>query len=336
MLGIMKLLEQVKTVAARRRLADATVNAYLSWITQFMTFCAVRHQAWRHPVNLGTADVEAFLNDLVLQRRLSASAQNQALCALVFLYRHVLDGVIANDHLGKFMLERSRRVPRLPTVLSREEVRRVLDALPKESKYRLMLELMYGTGIRVQELCTLRVRDIDLGRAQIIVRAGKGDKDRMVMLPRVLEEPLRAQLQRVETRWREDSNRGGGFAPVPEGLSHKRPRAGRELIMQYVFPSSVMRRDGSGRGVRWHTDGSALDRVVYDASLRAELEKRVTCHTFRHSFATHLLESGYDIRQVQTLLGHANLKTTMIYTHVMNQPAIRVQSPLDQLAVKSA
>ena len=194
-----------------------------------------------------------------------------------------------------------------------------------------MLELMYGTGMRVSEVCTLRVRDIDLGRAQIIVRAAKGDKDRIVMLPASLRDRLAEQLDVVEQRWRDDVCRCGGYAPVPDALLHKRPRAGHELPWQFVFPSSVMRRDECGRGVRWHTDSSALDRVVYAAARRAGINKRVTCHTFRHSFATHVLEAGYDIRQVQSLLGHASLKTTMIYTHVMNKPAIAVVSPLERL-----
>jgi site-specific recombinase XerD len=199
-----------------------------------------------------------------------------------------------------------------------------------------MAELLYGTGLRVGECCGLRIRDIDLGRAQIIVRAGKGDKDRLVMLPARLGERLAAQVGRVETLWRRDITRGGGHAPVPAALWHKRPRAGSELPFQFVFPSALMRRDESGRRTRWHVAAASLDRVVYVEARRAGLGKRVTCHTFRHSFATHLLEAGYDVRQVQTLLGNASLKTTMIYLHVMNKPAIAVTSPLDRLTVAAA
>jgi len=296
-----------------------------------MTFCAGLHGAWKHPAELRTGDAESFLNDLVIRRRLSASSQNQALCALAFLYRHVLEGVIPNEHLGKFLLERSRRVPRVPTVLSVDEVRRIIEAISPASIYRLMVELLYGTGMRVSECCTVRVADIDLGRAQIIVRSGKGDKDRVVMLPERLRDRLSDQLDAVQRRWRCDVSRGGGYAPVPDALEHKRPRAGKELPWQFVFPSSVMRRDESGYGKRWHADSSVLDRAVCDAARRAGIDKRVTCHTFLHSFATHLLEAGYDIRQVQTLLGHASLKTTMVYTHVMNKPSIAVTSPLDRL-----
>ena len=176
-----------------------------------MTFCAARHAGWKHPKELGTADAEAYLNDLVVRRRLSASSQNQALCALCFLYRHVLDGVTPNEHLGEFLLERSRRIPRVPTVLAVEEVRRVVEAIPPARIHRLMAELLYGTGMRVAEVCTLRVADIDPGRAQIIVRAGKGDKDRVVMLPERLRERLSDQLDAVERRWRRDVSRGGGM-----------------------------------------------------------------------------------------------------------------------------
>jgi integron integrase len=327
----MKLLERVALVARRRGLAEATSTVYSAWIREFLRVSARDAGAWRRPEELGTADVELFLNELVGKRHLSASAQNQALCALVFLYRHVLENVIAQDHLGKFVLLRSTRAKRVPTVLSVDEVMRVIDAVRPDCISRLMIELLYGTGMRVAECCTLRVRDVDLGRAQIIIRAGKGDKDRVVMLPQRLEARLVEQLQRVEQGWRDDVARGGGYAPIPDALLHKRPRAGRELPWQYLFPSTILRRDECGRGTRWHVHPSSLDRVVYASAQRAHLGKRVTCHTFRHSFATHLLESGYDIRQVQTLLGHASLKTTMIYTHVMNRPAVSVTSPLDRL-----
>jgi integron integrase len=331
MFGIMKLLQQFEIVARRRRLAQNTIDVYLHWIKQFLTFCAANYESWKHPVELGTTDVEGFLNDVVVRRRLSASAQNQALCALVFLYKHVLADVIPQDHLGKFLLQRSRRPKRIPTVLSADEVRRVIGVIPIDHMCRLPIELMYGTGLRVSEVCTLRGRDIDLGRAQIIVRAGKGDKDRIVMLPASLQSRLAAQLDATKLRWRSDLQRGGGYAPVPDALLHKRPRAGHEFPWQFVFPSNILRRDEHGHGTRWHLHPASLDRLVYQAAERAGVGKRVTCHTFRHSFATHLLETGYDIRQVQTLLGHSALRTTMIYTHVMNRPAIAVTSPLDRI-----
>jgi integron integrase len=328
----MRLLEKLSIVAKQRGMAESTIQCYSLWVKQFLRFSAVAHGAWKHPAELGTADVEAFLNHLVGSRQLAGATQNQALNALVFLYKQVLD-TIPQDHLGKFLLQRSKRPKRVPTVLSASEVVRVIEAVPADHMARLMVELMYGTGMRVSEVCTLRVRDIDLGRAQIIVRAAKGDKDRVVMLPATLAQRMGERIERVDSRWRRDVKRGGGYAPVPLSLEHKRPRVAREWPMQFVFPSAVLRKDSEGRGARWHVHPGSLDRVVYAASIRAGVIKRVTCHTFRHSFATHLLENGYDIRQVQQLLGHEALKTTMIYTHVMNRPSIAVRSPLDGLAV---
>jgi integron integrase len=327
----MKLLDELARVAWRRRMADATIAAYTSWVRSYLAHCAARHGRWVPPEQLHTVDVEAYLNHLVLDKRLSASSQNQALNALVFLYRHVLENAIPQDHLGKFALLRSRRKRRVPTVLSVSEVALLLSAIAKP-KYRLMAKLLYGTGLRIAECCTLRVRDIDLGRGQIIVREGKGDKDRVVMLPQSLGDALTDHLAQVERTWRADVARGAGYAPVPDALEHKRPAGGTEWPFQFVFPSAVLRRDREGSGRRWHADGSALDREVKRAAAAAGIRKRVSCHTFRHSFATHLLEAGYDVRQVQTLLGHASLKTTMIYVHVMNKPSTAVTSPLDRLS----
>jgi integron integrase len=329
----MKLLERAELLCRRRGMSGKTARVYCHWIRRFLAFCAAAHGEWVGPEQLGTADVESFLNHLVGERRLAASTQNQALNALVFLYKHVLEDAITREHLGKFELLRSKRPKRIPTVLSAAEVARLLAAIPPGRIFRLMAELLYGTGLRVSECCTLRVRDIDLDRAQVIVRSGKGDKDRLVMLPEALRDRLAAQLRWVETRWRRDGTRGGGYAPVPDALLHRRPRAGWELPFQYVFPSHVMRRDADGRGTRWHMHPGTLDRAICVAARRAGIGKRVSCHTFRHSFATHLLEAGYDVRQVQTLLGHASLKTTMVYVHVMNKPAIAVTSPLDRLAI---
>ena len=216
----MRLLEKLTIVAKQRGMAESTVQCYSLWIKQFLRFSATVHREWKHPAELGTADVEAFLNDLVVSRQLAGATQNQALNALVFLYKHVLDA-IPQDHLGKFLLQRSKRPKRMPTVLSASEVMRVIQAVPADHMSRLMVELMYGTGMRVSEVCTLRVRDIDLGRAQIIVRAAKGDKDRIVMLPATLAQRMGERIDRVESRWRRDVKRGGGFAPVPLSLEHK-------------------------------------------------------------------------------------------------------------------
>jgi integron integrase len=252
--------------------------------------------------------------------------------AIVFVYRDVLGGELGPDHLGAIVAERASRPRKVPTVLSVSEVRRLIDAMRPGSMHRTMTELLYGCGLRLMECCTLRVRDLDFERAQIIVRQGKGDKDRLVMLPRSLEAALRRRVRRTAERHERDVASGGGYAPVCDAVAHKMPSAAREFAWQFVFPSRVLRFDGTGLGRRWYTDKAALDRAIRAAARQAGLVKRVSAHALRHSFATHLLEAGYDIRQAQTLLGHASVTTTMIYTHVMNKPAVAVTSPLDRLA----
>ena len=292
----------------------------------------VHARVWRTPSELGAIEVGAFLTYLAQDRKLSGSTQNQAANAIVFLYKQVLVDELPTDHLGRFAAERSKRPKRVPTVLSENEVRRVMDEMPVSSTRTLMVQLLYGTGVRVMECCTLRVRDIDVERAQIVVRGGKGDKDRIVMLPTSLLGRLSEHLRHVRHRHERDLAKGGGFVPLPPVLEHKVPYAEHDWRWQFIFPSMTMRRDEQGKGVRFHAAPGVLDRLVRDAARRAEVGKRVTCHTFRHSFATHLLEAGYDIRQVQTLLGHKDLRTTQLYLHVMNRPAIAVTSPLDRLA----
>ena len=201
---------------------------------------------------------------------------------------------------------------------------------------RLMVELLYGAGLRLMECCTLRVRDLDFDRRQIVIRGGKGDKDRIVMLPMRSIAALAEQVRRVRYQHECDLSRGGGCVPLPDPLSNKVPYAKADWRWQYLFPSRTLRRDAQARGVRWHTDPSRLDWAIRDAARAAKLPKRVTAHTFRHSFATHLLEQGWDVRQVQTLLGHSKLETTMIYTHIMNRPAMAVASPLDRLEIAGA
>ena len=328
----MRLLERVAAVGARRRLARATIACYGDWIVRFLRFSREAGR-WRTPAELGAADVERFLTHLAVRRRVRASTQNQALNAIVFLYKQVLADELGADHLGRFEAERVRRPARVPTVLSVNEVRRLIDAMEPASLARRMVELLYGTGLRVGECCTLRVRDVDFDRAQIIVRGGKGDKDRIVMLPAALVEPLAEQVRRVRHRHVLDLRRGGGFVPLVDPVVNKAPYAQRDWRWQFVFPSSTLRRDDAGRGFRWWSDPSTLDRKVRTAARAAGIAKRVTCHTLRHSFATHLLGEGSDVRQVQSLLDHASLKTTMVYVHVMNKPAVAVTSPLDRLAV---
>jgi integron integrase len=327
----MKLLDRVHEVATRRHLSPLTIECYQRWIRDFLRFSRLKG-AWRSPAELHAPDVEKFLTHLALQRHLSASTQNQATNAIVFLYKHVLADELPTDHLGRFAAERSRRPARIPTVLSDHEVMRIIDEMPPASPRTLMVRLLYGTGLRVMELCTLRLRDLDFDRRQIIVRGGKGDKDRIVMMPAAVLADVTQQTQRIRKLHIRDLARGGGHVPLPPALSRKVPYAEADWRWQFLFPSVVMREDERGHGVRWHADPGVLDKFIRAATLRAGVSKRVTCHTFRHSFATHLLEAGYDIRQVQTLLGHADVKTTMIYTHVMNKPATAVTSPLDRLA----
>jgi integron integrase len=332
----MGLIDRVRDTALRRRLAPSTVSRYQSWIADFLRFCRDNHGGWRHPRDLAAPEVQAYLTHLARDRRVSASTQNQAMCAIVFLYRQVLADELPAGHLGRFEAERSTRPARVPTVLSAAEVARVLDAMEPGSLRRLMVRVLYGTGMRLNECCTLRVRDVDFDRGQILICGGKGDKDRLVMLPACCRAGLAGQVRRVRHRHGQDVAGGGGYAPVPDAVANKCSYAARDWWWQFVFPSAVMRRDAAGRGVRWHADGSALERAIGRAARGAGVSKRVTAHAFRHSFATHLLEAGYDIRQVRTLLGHASLKTTMIYTHVMNRPATAVTSPLDRLAAAAA
>jgi integron integrase len=326
----MSLVRRVRDAGLRRHLAASTIARYQSWIVTYLQFCRDGRR-WRHPRELGAADVGAFLTHLARDQRVSASTQNQAMCAIVFLYRQVLAEELGPGHLGRFEAERSTRPARVPTVLSAAEVGRMLDAMEPGSLRRLMVQVLYGTGMRLMECCRLRVRDLDFDRGQIVVRGGKGDKDRIVMLPGSCGGALAEQVRRARHRHERDVSHGGGYVPVPDPVAHKCPYAERDWRWQFVFPSAIMRRDEHDRGVRWHADASTLERAIAAAARRAGLSKRVTAHTFRHSFATHLLEAGYDVRQVQTLLGHASLKTTMIYMHVMQRPASAVTSPLDRL-----
>ena len=328
----MVLIQRIEAVGRRRRLADSTIECYQMWARQFLRFCRIGGR-WRHPKELGAGDVERFLTDLAARRRLSASSQNQATNAIVFLFKQVLADELTEDHLGRFSAERSKRPPRVPTVLSAGEVQRLIAAMTPGESRQTMVRLLYGTGLRAGECCQLRVRDVDFDREQIVVRGGKGDKDRLVMLPASLRGPLADQVRRVRHLHGQDTAAGGGYVPLPPTLQHKVPSAERDWRWQFVFPSVTLRREADGRGYRWNADKGVLDRAIRLAATAAGLSKRVTCHTLRHSFATHLLEHGYDIRQVQTLLGHEKLETTMLYTHVANRPAVAVASPLDRLAV---
>jgi integron integrase len=315
-------------------LAKSTRIQYARWVEQFFRFHRSPDGAWRSPESLCGAEVAAFLTHLAVERRSAESTQNQALCAIVFLYKHVLHNELGKDHLGDIRALRATRPKHLPTVLSVPEVQRLLGAIDGEAG--LMVQLLYGTGMRVMECCTLRVRDIDFDRAQIVVKQAKGKKDRILMLPASVRGVMTDHLRSRRELFERDLHRYAGYVPLPDPVASKAPRNEREWGWQYVFASVAVRYapgpDGYQRGVRWHTTPSHLNRTISVAARAAGIAKRVTPHTLRHSFATHLLEQGWDIRQVQMLLGHQSVETTMIYTHVMTKPAIAVTSPLDRIA----
>ena len=296
-----------------------TEEAYLGWIRRF-----IRFHGGRHPRDLRESAVVAFLEDLAGPGKVSASTQNQALNALCFLYTHVLEQKLGS--LGEFA--RARRPERLPVVLSQEEARMVLETL--EGSMRLIGELLYGCGLRLLEALRLRVKDVDFARLQITVRGGKGDKDRMTMLPVSAAERLRKHLEEVRLRHATELAAGRGEVWLPEALAVKFPNASRQWAWQWVFPARQLSKDPeSGHLRRHHVHENAVQKAVQAAVANCGLAKRATCHTLRHSFATHLLENGYDIRTVQELLGHQDVSTTQIYTHVMRKPGLGVRSPLD-------
>ena len=315
-----KLLEQVRTVIRTRHYSLSTEQTYIHWIKQYIIF-----NSKRHPADMGAEEVSAFLSYLAVSRKVAASTQNQALAAILFLYRHVLKQELP----WLENVERAKRPTRVPLVFTREEVNSVLSHLSHTSW--LMASLLYGSGLRLKECLTLRVKDLDFQYRQIVVREAKGAKDRKTMLPLSLIEPLKQQLLRVKALHERDLREGFGEVYLPYALARKFPHASRDWIWQYVFPSDQLSRDPlSDQLRRHHVSESVLQRAVKDAVRAAGINKPGTCHTLRHSFATHLLENGYDIRTVQELLGHKDLNTTMIYTHVLNRGGKGVKSPLDR------
>ena len=319
--GERKLIQRFREAIRQRHYSRRTEKAYWYWIRWFILF-----HGKRHPAEMGGAEVSAFLSWLATERDVAAATQNQALSALLFLYKHVLG--VDLPWLGA--LVRAQRPVRLPTVLTPGEVRRLLEHT--QGMGRLMVGLLYGAGLRQVECLRLRVKDIDFAYRQVVVRDGKGAKDRATMLPEHLVQPLQEHLGRVRALHRRDMADGCGAVWLPHALERKYPRASREWGWQFVFPSTNRSADPeTGVIRRHHLHPDTLSRIVSGAARRAALVKPVSCHTLRHSFATHLLESGHDIRTVQELLGHADVSTTMIYTHVMNRGARGVKSPLDRL-----
>jgi integron integrase len=317
----LRLREQLREVMRFKQFSLRTEEAYWVWIRQFIVF----HNK-QHPRELGKAQVETFLSHLTTAKNVAVSTQNQALNALVFLYREVLH--LPFDQLGA--VKRPLRRPKVPVVLSQPEVTRLLETM--EGTQGLIARLLYGTGLRLMEGLRLRVKDVDFGRGQIIVHDGKGFKDRVTMLPESLREPLTVHLKRVQRLHEQDLKLGLGRVWLPGALRVKYPNAEREWIWQYVFPSKSISVDPESKlRRRHHVNEMSIQRTVKAAARLANIRKMVTPHTLRHSFATHLLENGYDIRTVQDLLGHKDVATTQIYTHVMQKPGLGVRSPLDSI-----
>ncbi|MEO6487959.1 MAG: integron integrase [Thermoanaerobaculia bacterium] len=309
-----------------RHYALRTEEAYAGWIRRYILF----HNK-RHPSSMGAEQINAFLTHLAVERHVAASTQNQALSAVLFLYKHVL-----KEEIGRVELIRANKARSRPNVLTREEVVRVLGRL--EGTWWLMGMLLYGSGLRQIECLRLRVKDVDLRRGEIMVRDGKGGKDRITTLSESLDRPLAAHVERLRGLAEEDRRNRVAGVWLPDALEQKYPNAGREWAWQWLFPARNLSADPrSGIERRHHIHEKGLQRAVRVAALASGISKRVTCHTFRHCFATHLLEDGYDIRTVQDLMGHADVATTMIYTHVLNRPGRRgVLSPADRLRTMTA
>ncbi len=326
-----KLLDQVRDVLRRKHYAIRTEQAYLAWIKRFILF---HHK--RHPQEMGVPEIEAFLTHLAVQENVAASTQNQALSALLFLYREVL-----NKDLGPINAMRAQKPKHLPTVLTREEVQRLFAHL--SGTHLLMARLIYGAGLRLMECIRLRVKDLDFEYRTITVRDGKGEQDRITILPESLIIPLQEHLRNIKRLHEEDLAKGYGAVYLPYALERKYPNANREWGWQYVFPSDRLSVDprstssssetkGTKEEIvrRHHIDESTLQKAIRQAAKQAGIIKPVGPHTLRHSFATHLLQAHYDIRTVQELLGHKDVKTTMIYTHVLQRGGLAVRSPLDE------
>jgi integron integrase len=313
-------MDQVSTVCRRRHFSPRTEEAYRFWIRKYIYFHKIRH-----PRDVGVEGIAPYINFLAVEKHVAATTQSQALNALIFLYRDVLEMQVG--HIKG--LKRVQHISRIPVVLTVEEVRLVLSHM--SGTPRLMAELIYGAGLRVTEAMTLRVKDIDFQARTISIRNGKGSKDRTSLLPLRLSDALQRHLLKVIALYKEDAMNGRGFAPLPGALHRKYPGSARSVAWQFVFPSTAVRPcPETGRMLRWHAPDSTVQRAFKAALAKAEIHKHASVHTLRHSFATHLLADGTDIRTIQLLLGHRNINTTMIYTHV--QHAIRqTASPLDRL-----
>jgi integron integrase len=315
-----KLLDQYSEALRNRHYSLRTEQTYIGWVRQYILY----HKK-RHPREMGVVEINEFITYLVNHKNVSASTQNQAISAILYLYRNVLNIQLDEKSLVQIRPSRSKRVP---TVLSRDEARKVIAKM--DGVYKIMTQIMYGSGLRLMEVMRLRVKDLDFANHQIIVRDGKGENDRITMFPQVLLESLRLHLRQVKAQHDLDLSKGYGTVYLPYALEKKYPNANREFAWQYIFPARDLSTDPiTSIKRRHHLNEANLQRAVKQAARLAEIDKPVTPHTFRHSFATHLLENGYDVRTVQELLGHKDVKTTMIYTHVLQRGASAVKSPLD-------
>ena len=313
-----RLIPRLRQRLQLMRYSVRTADVYVGWIKRY-----VRFHGNRHPGEMAESEIAAFISALAIEGRVASGTQNQALAALLFLYRDVLGVQIS---MGRDIV-RAKRPKRLPVVMTAEEVWRVveqLDGMPK-----LAALLMYGSGLRLMEVLTLRVKDVDFAASEILVRGGKGNKDRRTMLPQSVVDPLTAHLRRVRKQFERDRLAGLNPVQLPDALARKYPNAGREWGWQWVFPATRVYADRENNRHRHHLHETVLQRAVKEAVRAAGMTKRATCHTFRHSFATQLIQLGYDIRTVQELLGHTDVRTTMIYTHVLNVGGYGVRSPAD-------
>jgi len=317
-----KLLEQVSRAVRGRRYSPRTEEAYVSWVRRF-----VQYHGLRHPDTMGVAEVDAFLTHLAVERHASASTQSQARAALLFLYKEVLHRPLTGAGVAGEVV-RGKKPKRLPTVLTRGEVQKVLRQM--RGTQQLVASMLYGSGLRLTEGLWLRVKDLDLEHREVSVRGGKGGRDRVSVVPASLVTSLTDQIERRRAMHDRDLADGFGWAVLPDSYAIKSPRAGLEFGWQFLFPASTYNPDPrTGAQGRFPLHATSVQRAVRRAGLSLGFAKRVTCHVLRHSFATHLLEDGYDIRTIQELLGHRSVKTTMIYTHVLNRGGLGVRSPLD-------
>lgn len=317
----LKLLDSVRYAIRSKHYSPSTEKAYVGWVKRYVLF-----HGKRHPNEMGKEEIAVFISHLAIKRRVSASTQNQALSAILFLYKEVLEKEI--EWIDGIV--RAKRPARIPEVLSKDEVRALLAQL--RGREWLMASIMYGAGLRLMECLRLRIKDVDFSRNEIVVRRGKGKKDRVTMLPSPIKMKLRTHIENVYKQHQQDLKRGHGSVQLPYALGKKYPKAAWEWSWQWVFPATRFYKDSiTGEYRRHHLHESVIQRAVKNAVRASGISKRASCHTLRHSFATHLLENGYDIRTVQELLGHKDVTTTMVYTHVLNRGGKGVKSPLEGL-----